>query len=150
MKSIGTARPAIVDANRAEYPIEVGHRRVRDALSFPEGCMLSNSSVQWFMKAAKLTHSHITTRTNVHFHFGPDCEVLLCVQLPDTGQGRSECCCLNTTAKRESYGGAHFVGIDQRHKMHTLAFFYGMECGFCGFAQALKHRGVLHNDNPNR
>ena len=45
-----TARPLIVDANLAEFPIEVGHRRVRDALSFPEEFEVSKDSVQWFMQ----------------------------------------------------------------------------------------------------
>ena len=112
------------------------------------GCQ--NNYVQWFMQSTKLKHSLDTTRTNVHLNFRAAREVLLRVQLPDTGEGRSEWCCLKTTAKKKSCGWAHFVGIDQRHKMHTLAFFYGMERGFCGFAQALKHKRVLHNDNPNR
>ena len=76
MIASGRARPVIVDANLAEFPIEVGHRRVRDALSFPEEFEVSKNYVQWFMQSTKLTHS---LRTNVHFHFGADCEVLLCV-----------------------------------------------------------------------
>ena len=90
MISSGTARPAIVDANRAELAIEVGHRRVQDALSFPEGFRVSKHSVQWFTQPTKLIHSLDTTRTNVHFHFRAVREVLLRVQLPDTGEGRSK------------------------------------------------------------
>ena len=90
MISSGTARPAIVDANRAELAIEVGHRRVQDALSFPEGFRVSKNSVQWFMQSTKLSHSLDTTRTNVHLNFRAASEVLLRVQLPDTGEGRSK------------------------------------------------------------
>ena len=89
-----TARPAIVDANLAEFPIEVGHRRVRDALAFPQAFKVWKNSLQWFMQSTKLTHS---LATNVHFDVGAACQVLLCVQLPDTGEGRSEWCCLKTT-----------------------------------------------------
>ena len=73
----------MVDANRAELVIEVGHRRV---LSFPEGFRVSKNSVQWFMQPTKLSHSLDTTRTNVHFDFSAAREVLLRVQLPDTGE----------------------------------------------------------------
>ena len=68
MISSGTARPATVDANRAEFAIEVGHRRVQDTLSFPEEFRVSKNSVQWLMQSTKLSHSLDTTRTNVHFH----------------------------------------------------------------------------------
>ena len=100
MISSGTARPAIVDANRAELAIEVGHRRVQDALSFPEGFRVSKNSVQWFMQSTKLSHSLDTTRTNVHLNFRAAREVLLRVQLPDTGEGLSKWCCLKTTFHR--------------------------------------------------
>ena len=97
MISSGTGRPAIVDANRAELAIEVGHRRVQDALSFPEGFRVSKHSVQWLTQSTKLIHSLDTTRTNVHLNFRAASEVLLRVQLPDTGEGRSKWCCLKTT-----------------------------------------------------
>ena len=97
MISSGTARPATVDANRAELAIEVGHRRVQDALSFPEGFRVSKNSVQWFIQSTKLSHSLDTTRTNVHLNFRAASEVLLRVQLPDTGEGRSKWFRLKTT-----------------------------------------------------
>ena len=43
------------------------------------GCQ--NNFVQYCMQSDKLNHSLETTRTNVHYHFGADREIRLCVHL---------------------------------------------------------------------
>ena len=73
----GTDRRAIAHTNRANVVIEMHHRRVWDALPFPEGFRVSKNYGQWFMQSTKLSHSLDTTRTNVYFHFGAGLEVLL-------------------------------------------------------------------------